>query len=117
MNEIEELRLNLEKFNNERDWEQFHSPKNVAMALSVEAGEIVEIFQWTGEEESYKLEDKEMQKLGAEIGDVFLYLLLLASKFDLDLINVAKQKLEINKKKYPVDKAKGSAKKYTEFKS
>lgn len=115
MEELKQLRIDLKKFVEDRDWDQFHSPKNVAMALSVEAGEIVEIFQWLDQDESYNLEGEELHRLKEEMGDVFLYLQLLASKYDIDLIKVAKKKLSKNNKKYPVNKAKGSAKKYTEL--
>lgn len=115
MKDLEEMKEKLQEFNRERDWDQFHSPKNIAMALSVEAGEIVEIFQWMTEEDSYDLAGEEKQKLEEELGDVFLYLQLLASKYDIDLIEVAEKKLAKNKKKYPVGKARGSSKKYTDL--
>ncbi|SHE57670.1 NTP pyrophosphatase, house-cleaning of non-canonical NTPs [Fodinibius roseus] len=115
MNRLDDLKEKLQEFNRERDWDQFHSPKNIAMALSVEASEIVEIFQWMQEEQSYDLERDEKEKLEEELGDVFLYLQLLASKYDIDLLEVARKKLAKNKKKYPVNKAKGSSKKYAEL--
>ena len=115
MDQLEVLKEKLEEFNNERDWEQFHSPKNIAMALSVEASEIVEIFQWVKGEDSYDLATEKKQKLEEELGDVFLYLQLLASKYDIDLLKVAQKKLAKNEKKYPIGKAKGSSKKYTEL--
>lgn len=115
MNDLNQLKEELRKFNQERDWDQFHSPKNIAMALSVEASEIVEIFQWMNTEDSYELDEENYQKLEEEIGDVFLYLQLLASKFDIDPLDAGRKKLEVNKEKYPVDKAKGSAKKYTDL--
>ncbi len=115
MADIEALKAKLEKFNEARDWHQFHTPKNVAMALSVEASEIVELFQWMDGEESYELSDEKLQKLEEELGDVFLYLLLLASKYDIDLPEAAEKKLEKNREKYPADKARGSATKYTDL--
>lgn len=115
MNDLNQLKEELRKFNQERDWDQFHSPKNIAMALSVEASEIVEIFQWMNTEDSYELDEENYQNLEEEIGDVFLYLQLLASKFDIDPLDAGRKKLEVNKEKYPVDKAKGSAKKYTDL--
>lgn len=115
MDKLNQLKVNFEKFVRDRDWEQFHSPKNVAMALSVEASEIVEIFQWMNGDDSYNLKDDKIQDLEEEIGDVFLYLQLLASKYNIDIIEVAENKLSRNKEKYPVNKAKGSSKKYTEF--
>lgn len=115
MDEMKQLKKDLEKFNKDRDWEQFHSPKNIAMALSVEVSEIVELFQWLGKEESYNLDEKKIQRLKDELGDVFLYLQLLASKYDIDLVEVGREKLKRNEKKYPVEKARGSAKKYNEL--
>ena len=115
MNEFEKLSKKLQEFNKERDWEQFHSPKNIAMALSVEVSEIVELFQWMGKEESYDLKEEKIQRLKDEIGDVFLYLLLLASKYDIDLVEVGRAKLKRNEEKYPVEKSRGSAKKYNEL--
>jgi len=115
MNEFEKLSKKLQEFNKERDWEQFHSPKNIAMALSVEVSEIVELFQWMGKEESYDLKEEKFQRLKNEIGDVFLYLLLLASKYDIDLVEVGRAKLKRNEEKYPVEKSRGSAKKYNEL--
>jgi len=115
MDKLEQLEKQFEDFVRDRDWEQFHSPKNVAMALSVEASEIVEIFQWMNGEDSYNLDDDKIKRLKEEIGDVFLYLQLLAAKYDIDMIEVAEKKLTKNKEKYPVNKAKGSSKKYTEF--
>ncbi|SMO93283.1 nucleotide pyrophosphohydrolase [Fodinibius sediminis] len=115
MDQLASIKVKLEEFNKERDWDQFHSPKNIAMALSVEASEIVEIFQWMQGEESFELNASEKEKLEEELGDVFLYLQLLASKYDIDLLEVAKKKLEKNKEKYPIEKAKGSSKKYTDL--
>lgn len=109
------LKAGLDEFVRNRDWQQFHSPKNLSMALSVEASEIVELFQWLKEEESANLSDKDLQKLKDEIGDVFLYLLLLASKYNIDVVEAAGDKLEKNKEKYPVDMAKGSARKYKDL--
>lgn len=115
MNDLKQLKEDLEQFNKDRDWEQFHSPKNIAMALSVEASEIVELFQWMSEEECYELDGKKFQRLKDEIGDVFLYLQLLASKYDIDLIEAAKAKLKRNEEKYPVERSRGTAKKYNEL--
>ncbi|WP_138431926.1 nucleotide pyrophosphohydrolase [Fodinibius saliphilus] len=115
MDQLQELKEKLEEFNKERDWDQFHSPKNVAMALSVEASEIVEIFQWMQGEESFELDADEKDKLEEELGDVFLYLQLLASKYDINLLEAGKKKLAKNREKYPVEKAKGSSKKYTDL--
>lgn len=105
----------LRDFASERDWEQFHSPKNLAMALSVEVSEIVEIFQWMKEEESYNLNPEKLQRFREEIGDVMIYLTKLADKFGIDPLEAAKEKIEINEKKYPADVVRGKAKKYDEY--
>jgi len=111
-----QLLAKYEKFINDRDWEKFHSPKNLAMALSVEASEIQEIFMWLKEEESYQLNPEKKQHLKDEIGDVFLYLLNLANKFNIDIIEAAAEKLIKNEDKYPIAKSKGNSFKYTELK-
>ncbi|MCX5795032.1 MAG: nucleotide pyrophosphohydrolase [Elusimicrobia bacterium] len=102
-------------FARDRDWEQFHTPKNLAMALSVEASEIVEIFQWLTESQSKDLPAEKVHHLREELADTFIFLLKLANHYKVDLIEAAHQKLEKNAKKYPVEKAKGNAKKYNEF--
>lgn len=108
----------LESFAYERDWGQFHSPKNLAMALSGEVGELIEIFQWMTEEESRNaLRDEVIaRRTKEELADVLLYAVRLASVLGVDLDAAAKAKLEINEAKYPVEKSRGSSKKYTEFK-
>jgi len=108
---IEKLRA----FNKEREWEQFHTPKNISMALSVEASEIVEIFQWLTSKQSKELSDERLSHLKEEIGDVFLYLLNLADFFNIDILEAASDKMIKNAKKYPIDKSKGLAKKYNEL--
>ena len=110
---MQELKSNIKKFIRARDWEQYHAPKNLALALSVEAAEIVEIFQWKKAEEP--LNPSEQEHLRQEIGDVLVYLLELADKFEIDIIEAAKDKMLLNGKKYPVEKAKGKADKYTEY--
>lgn len=115
--DVEMISKKLAAFVAERDWDQFHSPKNLAMALSVEASELVEIFQWMTEDQSRKISQDETrrQQLADEIADVFVYLLRIASKADIDIHDATLAKLVKNAKKYPVEKAKGSAKKYTEL--
>jgi NTP pyrophosphatase (non-canonical NTP hydrolase) len=110
---MEELKTRIKEFINERDWEQYHAPKNLAMALSVETAEIMEIFQW--KESSADLTADEREALRQEIGDVLVYLLELADKYNIDVIKAAKDKLILNQKKYPAEKVKGKAKKYTEY--
>lgn len=115
-NRIGKLATKLRQFAEERDWEQFHSPKNLAMALSVEVAEIMEILQWISGEESRNLSNEDIGSLSEEIGDVAIYLIRLADVLGVDLIESAEKKLLINGEKYPVEKARGNAKKYTEFK-
>ena len=102
--EYKELLDKIKKFNNDRDWDQFHSPENLAKSVSIEAGELLECFQWNNE---YDLEN-----VTDEMADVFVYLLDLANKLDIDLLEVTDKKIDKNALKYPVDKAKGNAKKY-----
>ncbi len=110
---MEQLKINIKEFIKERDWEQYHAPKNLAMALNVEASEIVEIFQWKKPED--RLSDEEQEALRQEIGDVLVYLLELADKFGIDIVEAAKHKLTLNQKKYPADLVRGKAEKYTEY--
>ena len=112
---LEELRSALQRFASERDWDQFHSPKNLAIALSVEAAELLEHFQWTPEADSNVLTPDQRAKVREEIADVLLYLIRLADKLNIDLLVAASDKIHVNAVKYPVDKARGSSKKYTEF--
>ena len=102
-------------FAQDRDWEQFHSPKNLAMALSVEVAEVVEHFQWLTQEESNRLDPVKTNKIREEIGDVMIYLARLADRLGIDPVQAAEEKMRINEKKYPVEKAKGLATKYTEL--
>jgi NTP pyrophosphatase (non-canonical NTP hydrolase) len=112
---IEEIRGALRRFASDRDWDQFHSPKNLAIALSVEAAELLEHFQWTPEADSAVLVPEQHSKVREEIADVLLYLIRLADKLDIDLLAAATDKIQLNAAKYPVDKARGSSKKYTEL--
>jgi len=112
---LDELTQSLRTFADERDWAQFHSPKNLAGAVSIEAAELLEHFQWLTEEQSRSLADAKREEVGQEIADVFLYLLQLSDKLDLDLLEIAKKKLALNAEKYPVDQSRGRATKYTEL--
>ncbi len=112
---MEDLRAAIGAFIAERDWEQFHSPKNLAMALSVEVSEIVEHFQWLTEDQSQDLSPEKLAKVREEIGDVTIYLTELAEKLGIDPVEAAKAKLEINGQKYPAELVKGKASKYTEY--
>ena len=98
-----------------RDWEQFHTPKNLACALSVEAAELLEHFQWLTDAQSQSLAADKKQEVAAEAADVFLYLLQLCDKLGIDLIAAAQAKMLVNAQKYPVDAARGTAAKYTEL--
>lgn len=112
---MQELIQRIRAFNRERDWEQFHSPKNLAMCLAAEVGELLEQFQWLTAEQSHDLPPARRAAVEEEIGDVTLCLLNLADKLSIDLIDAATRKLEKNRTKYPVHKAKGRADKYTEL--
>ena len=112
---MKDLRDGIRAFINERDWEQFHSPKNLAMALSVEVAEITEHFQWLTEEQSRNLPPEKFAEIREEIGDVLIYLIELADKLGIDPVEAAKAKVEINSKKYPAALVKGKASKYTEY--
>jgi dCTP diphosphatase len=98
-----------------RDWEPFHSPKNLAMALSVEAAELVEQFQWLTEEQSRTLDAERRERVRLELADVFIYLLRIADKLGVDLVVAANDKIVLNEKKYPADRVRGDARKYTEY--
>ena len=115
MTEFENLREQLRKFAAARDWDQFHSPKNLAMALSAEAGELLETFQWLTEEQSRRLAPEALAAASDEVADVLLYLIRLSDKLGIDPIAVTNRKLLANAKKYPADKARGNSKKYTEL--
>jgi len=105
----------LQAFAQEREWEQFHSPKNLAAALSVEAAELLEHFQWLTEEQSRSLPDVKRDAVAEEVADVFLYLLQLSDKLGIDPLDAARKKLQLNALKYPVERAKGTSKKYSEL--
>jgi dCTP diphosphatase len=114
-NDLQTLTQSLRDFAADRDWEQFHSPKNLAMALSVEAAELLEHFQWLTEAQSRQLSADKTAHVAAEAADVLLYLLQLADKLGIDLIDAARAKLVVNGQKYPVALAHGSSKKYSEL--
>jgi NTP pyrophosphatase (non-canonical NTP hydrolase) len=102
----------------EREWDQFHSVKNLSMALSVEASELLEIFQWMTEDKSNQIKSDPVlkEKIEDEVADIFIYLLRVIKKTDIDLLAAVKNKMEKNKKKYPVELSKGNSKKYDELK-
>ena len=117
MDSLNNIKTELRKFASERDWDQFHTPKNIALALTAEVGELVEHFQWLTEEQiiNYLKSPKNKEAVADEIADVFSYLIRLSDKLDIALGPHFQKKLEKNKAKYPVEKAKGSAKKYSEL--
>ena len=115
MGGLTQLRDSLRQFAAERDWDQFHSPKNLAMALAVEAAELLERFQWTTEEDSKHLPPDELVRVREEMADVLNYLVRLADKLDVNLLEAARDKVALNALKYPVEKSRGSSKKYSEL--
>ena len=115
MTDLESLRDQLRTFASERDWDQFHSPKNLAAALAVEASELLEHFQWLTEAQSQQLPPDALNEVGNEVADVLLYLIRISDKLGIDLIAAAKAKIVLNAEKYPVEKARGSSRKYTEL--
>jgi dCTP diphosphatase len=112
---LESLRDRLREFARERDWDQYHSPKNLSMALIAEAAELIEHFQWVEGDRSHLLEDKTRQAVEEELADILIYLVRLADKLGIELYPAVERKIAINEKKYPADKVRGSAKKYTEY--
>lgn len=112
---IKAIEETIKNFSKERDWDQFHSPKNLSMALSVEASELLEIFQWLSEEESSNLKDTKKQHAKEEVADIAIYLIRMCMKLDINLEEAIFEKMQKNIEKYPVEKVKGSAKKYTEL--
>jgi NTP pyrophosphatase (non-canonical NTP hydrolase) len=115
MRDLEELKERLRAFVAERDWDQFHSPKNLAMALSVEAAELVELFQWLTEAESAALDAEKRKRAAEELADVLVYLVRIADRLDIDLLQAAAEKLERNAVKYPAERVRGQARKYDEY--
>ena len=110
---INQLTQKLRDYADARDWQQFHSPKNLAMALSVEAAELVEIFQWLTEAQSQELSTEQRQQTEHEIADIFLYLLRMSDRLNIDIVDVAKKKILVNETRYPAERVRGSSKKYT----
>ena len=114
MQSLEQIKNRLREFANERDWDQFHSPKNLAMALIVEAAELVEHFQWLTEEQSQTLPPEKLAEVEQEIADIQIYLIRLADKLGVDMEKAVNARIELNEKKYPADKVRGSAVKYND---
>lgn len=112
---LDKLKQRLADFASEREWDQFHSPKNLSMALIAECAELVEHFQWLTEDESYKLNDTKKQEVSLELADILIYLIRTADKLDIDLIKSARKKIEINESRYPADLVRGVAKRAGEY--
>ena len=114
--DIDYYKIVLAKFAEERDWDQFHSPKNLVMALAGEVGELLEIFQWLSEEQSMDVFKNEnvLRKIKEEIADITIYLIRLSDKLNIDIVSAVDAKISINHSKYPVDLAKGNAIKYSD---
>jgi dCTP diphosphatase len=109
---LDALRERLAEFVEERDWEQFHNPKNLAMALAAEAGELLEHFQWLSADEAQQLDPAVRAEVALELADILMYLVRLSDRLDIDLLAAAGRKLAINREKYPVDKSRGRVTKY-----
>ena len=121
---LKDIKSKLDVFSKEREWAKYHTPKNISMALSVEAAELLEIFQWMTEEESFQVKASSMEKMGQiqgqiqdELADILLYAIRLSDILEIDLPKAIEKKMEKNATKYPISKARGNAKKYTEFTS
>lgn len=112
---VEDLRQRLAEFAQVRDWDQFHSPKNLSMALIAETAELVEHFQWLSEHDSHNLSKEKQQEVAMELADIFIFLIRIADKLDVDLIDAAWEKITLNESRYPVDKVKGSARRANEY--
>lgn len=112
---LQALQRRLAEFAAARDWEQFHSPKNLSMALAAEAAELLEEFQWLTEAQSASLDEARLARVRLEAADVLIYLLRLADRLGIDLLAAAEEKIALNERKYPADKVRGDARKYTEY--
>ena len=115
MRDLDELRARVRAFVAERDWDRFHSPKNLAMALSVEASELVELFQWLTEAESSALDGAGRRRVAEELADVLWFVVRLSDRLDIDLLEAAELKLSENAKKYPAEMVRGQSRKYTDY--
>lgn len=109
MNTFDEVMHALIKFRNDRDWAQFHNPKDLAIAINVEAGELMELFLWKSPDDANK------EKVKEELADILAFAFLLANKYGFDIRNILLEKISLNEKKYPIEKSKGNAKKYNEL--
>ena len=112
---LTDLNIKLKDFAVRRDWEQFHSPKNLAMAISGEAGELLEHFQWLTEQQSQEIEGKKKQEVAYELADILIYLIRMSERLDIDLISAAYEKMAINEERYPADKVRGDSRRSSEY--
>ncbi len=112
--DVEKIKLALQEFSKKRDWDQFHTLKNLAMALSVEASELLEIFQWSRNKKNVKLKGLRKERVSDEVADIMLYLIRFSDKAEINIEMACMKKIEKNKKKYPISKFKGISKKYNE---
>ena len=112
---LKDLQIMIRKFCDDRNWDQFHNPKDLSISLALEAAEVLEHFQWKNDDEMARHSVDKKEEVGEELADVLYWVLLLANKLDIDLVNAFKKKIDKNEVKYPVEKSKGSHKKYTEF--
>lgn len=115
MDSLDELSLRLVRFARERDWEQFHSPKNLAMALAGEVGELLEHFQWLTEEQSLNLAPDKQEAVAQELADCLIYLVRLAERLRIDPVAAAYRKIAINERRYPADKVRGDARRAEDY--
>lgn len=115
MDSIADLNRKLLAFARERDWEQFHSPKNLAMALAGETGELLEHFQWLSQQQSYQLSPEKKQEVALEMADILIYLIRMGERLDIDLLDAANRKIAINQDRYPSSRVKGDARRAEEY--
>lgn len=112
MNDFNEVTKSIKEFCEEREWSKFHDPKNLALSLNLESMEVLELFQWTKDNQ---INPDKLEELPDELADVLYWLIMLSNHYDIDLIKSLEKKMEKNREKYPVEKAKGISKKYTEL--
>ena len=115
MSDLTQIRQKILAFRNERDWAQFHDPKNLAEAVSIEAGELLENFLWKTTEQSRKLAEEELKNVKEELADIFIFLTYISEEYKIDLLAEVEKKIAKNAAKYPIEKSKGSSKKYTDL--
>ncbi|MES9900382.1 MAG: nucleotide pyrophosphohydrolase [Sedimenticola sp.] len=112
---LQQLNQRLLEFARERDWEQFHSPKNLSMALIAECAELVEHFQWLSEEQSMALSEGKKEEVALELADILIYLVRFAERMDIDMLDAANRKIAINEQRYPAQQVKGDARRASEY--